>query len=177
MSWSGALRSERTDGLLGSPALRILVRFPGPVTLRASRLKWFGVLGISAGFTIVGLLIVFGSHDVVGWLPLSFFGLCTLVSVVALLPGASTLTLTRENFVVVSLYRRWALPWLETDDFAVIHAGRRMVGYNAASLGRKRLGRANLAVAGRSGALPDSYGLKAEELALLMTLWREMALK
>ena len=40
----------------------------------------------------------------------------------------------------------------------------------------RRLAKANAAFFGRNAGLPDTYGLSPEQLALLMTRWRDRAL-
>jgi hypothetical protein len=50
------------------------------------------------------------------------------------------------------------------------------VGYNDRSAAQRTLARANAALVGRNSSLPDTYGLTAEDLARLMSLWRVRAL-
>jgi hypothetical protein len=169
----------------------ILARFPGPVTLRVSRLKWFAVLAGGLGFVAIGVFMLRGDiggvdrWDVlIAWACLVFFGLVALVAAVMLLPGAGSLTLAAEGFETCNLFRRFRTPWQQASDFTVgeydaqegwLARPQRLVVYDdsrcvgaLADLNRRMLG--------RNGALPDTYGLSYDDLARLMTQWRERAL-
>jgi hypothetical protein len=51
-----------------------------------------------------------------------------------------------------------------------------MVGFDNRLVAGQVLAKANVALTGRNGALPDTYGgLTVEDLARLMSLWRERA--
>src|SRR5262245_6970745 len=162
----------------------ILTRFPGPVTLTISRFKALLVLAGSLGFVAVCIfLLKFAEDDpeavIAAWAGLAFFGLCTVVAAVMVLPGAGSLTLDGEGFEMCSLFRRHRTPWSRASRFTVgtlPDANRRMVAYDddaltgfAAETSRKLLG--------RSAALPDTYRLSHDELARLLTQWREHALR
>jgi hypothetical protein len=156
----------------------ILARFPGPVALAPSRVKWVLVMLAGAAFTVSGLFLS-PKDETTTWFGVAFFGLVAAVGLVMLLPGAGGLTLRRESFEVTSLFRRHTVSWADTDDFM---AGRippsmsKMVLYNHAGAKNMMLGKFNTSVAGRNGALADTYGLDADVLANLMTHWRARAL-
>src|SRR5580704_6376605 len=76
----------------------VLARFPGPVTLHVSRLKFVGLLAASLGLVVALLYIL--QDDALGpsgtaeaWLGIAFFSIGALVAIVMLLPGAGGLTL------------------------------------------------------------------------------------
>lgn len=164
----------------------ILARFPGPVTLRVSLRKMLALFFGSLGFVLVGvLLIVFVKDDpearIAGMASIVFFGACALIGAVMLLPGAGSLTLQAQGFEICSLFRRNRVAWPQASRFAVVTlplpdgGSNRMVGYDddklkgfGADFSRDKLG--------RNAALPDSYGLSLDELARLLTEWRERAL-
>jgi hypothetical protein len=94
----------------------IVTKFPGPITLLASRLKWWIMIVSSGGMTALGIFLatfvcfyparVIGDVRAgVGILILSaiFFGLCTVVSVIAL--RRSSLRLDEGGFEVTGLFR------------------------------------------------------------------------
>jgi hypothetical protein len=164
----------------------ILAGFPGPVTLRVNRLKMLALFAGSLAFVTGGLfLIVFTKNDpnalAAGIAAVLFFGACAVVGAVMLLPGAGSLTLDAEGFEVCSMFRRYRTAWPAASGFIVAtleipgHGPKRMVGYDidtltgfAAEFSRDTIG--------RSAALPDSYRLSLDDLARLMTVWRERAL-
>ena len=87
----------------------ILARFPGPVTLRVSRLKMLGLLAGSLAFVVGSIfLIVFVKGDpetlVAGIAGVLFFGACAVIGAVMLLPGAGSLTLDVQGFEVCSFF-------------------------------------------------------------------------
>src|SRR5580704_5035781 len=90
---------SRTPASVGSADVdAVLARFPGPVTLHVSRLKFVGLLAASLGFVVALLYIL--QDDALGpsgtaeaWLGIAFFSIGALVAIVMLLPGAGGLTL------------------------------------------------------------------------------------
>ena len=158
-------------------AADILARFPGPVTLRASLKRWGLIFAGCALFAIGGKWMV-GAGQVVGWLPFIFFGIGTVIAALAMLPGASALTLDGTGFEITKFYRRTRTRWQDATDFIAARippARLRFVLYNNAGTGR-RLARINTFIAGRNAALPDTYGsLSPDDLAQLMVQWRERA--
>ena len=118
--------------------------------------------------------------DVAGWLCSGFFALCAFVFAVQLIPGSSSLELSDEGFVVCSLFRKGPIhSWHDVSEFAaevVRGSGRKMVLYDRYKGPKSALRRVNRTFVGHSDALPDNYGLKAEELAALMNLRRSNAI-
>lgn len=116
-------------------------------------------------------------HDTVllGWFEILFFGLCLLAGLAQLHPGCSYLQLDREGFTLCSLFRRHRFRWEEIEGFYVVFAGREMVGWKfSAGCRAVALFKLNRAIAGCDAALPDTYGMSAEELASLMNQWRNV---
>ena len=60
----------------------------GGEVLRPSPLKWLVMVALSAGFVWMGVVIM-GTHPLVAWSGIVFFGLCGVVGALNLLPGAS----------------------------------------------------------------------------------------
>jgi hypothetical protein len=157
----------------------ILSKFPGPVVLYPSRKKLILMLLGSAVFVAGGISMVTSGAGM-GWLVAVFFGLCLVVFVVMLLPGAASLALDRDGFEITSLYRRHRTAWqnatgFEAASLPVVPPGRKMVVYNDGKMAGKSVARLNVAMVGRNAGLPDSYGLAADDLADLMNRWRARA--
>jgi hypothetical protein len=163
---------------MSTDVAEILSRFPGPVTLRPARTKWLLVFAIGILFAAGGMWMI-EDDRLMGWYVLVFFGLTALVAAVAMLPGAGVLALDREGFEVTSLFRRHRIRWRDTTDFAAVRippARQSMVAYNDLKQSGSRLAKMNVAIVGRTAAIPDTYGLSADALAQLMAQWRERAL-
>jgi len=164
----------------------ILARFPGPVILRVNRLKMLALLAGSLAFVVCGiLLIVFVNDDAeavaAGMACVLFFGACAIAGAVMLLPGAGSLTLDAGGLEVCSLFRRNRIAWPQASRFTVaalsLPGGNKkpMVGYDHDGLTGYGAEFSRDAI-GRNAALPDGYGLPLEDLARLLTEWRERAL-
>lgn len=162
----------------------ILARFPGPVTLRVSRLKFLGLLAVSLG--IIGVLTVMLQHGAFGsvgafkaWLGIAIFGAGALATAVMLLPGAGSLTLGRDGFERITLFMKFRTPWQHVSNFVVgevaTRRGRstRFVCYDDGNCTGDNV---NRRLTGHNSALPDTYGPSHEDLALLMNQWRARVL-
>ena len=159
-------------------AADILARFPGPVALASSRTKWLLVLLGCGVFVAIGAAVM-PKNEAMTWFTIAFFGIGVAIALVMLLPGAGGLTLSREGFEIVSLFRRHFVLWADTTDFVagtIPMTVKKMVLFNLASAKSKILAQLNVGMMGRNGAIPDTYGMSADELAGLMTRWRERAL-
>ncbi len=155
-----------------------LARFPGPVTIYPSRKKWLLVFAGGALFTAGGAWMI-ASGDASGWFVLIFFALVAIVAAAALLPGAGALMLDGDGFEVTNLFRHHRSRWPDTAGFTAARippARQTMVVYNDATQTAKSLAKINVAIVGRNSALPDTYGLSADQLAGMMAQWRERAL-
>jgi hypothetical protein len=164
---------------MASPASdAILVRFPGPATLYPSRRKWLLVFAGCALFAVGGFWMI-KDGDLRGWFVLIFFGLGVLVAAAAMLPGAGALTLDAEGFEARNLFRRYSTRWQDTAGFQAARippAQQKLVVYDDVTQSTKSIAQINVGIVGRNAALPDTYGLTADDLARLMAQWRELAL-
>jgi hypothetical protein len=165
----------------------IVTKFPGPITLLASRLKWWIMIVSSGGMTALGIFLAtfvcFYPARVIGdvragmgilILSAIFFGLCTVVSVIAL--RRSSLRLDEDGFEVTGLFRN-RYSWCEVSDFDLFsHRGTASVVFKTTKSRRNSLGRLNALLAGgRNDWLPDNYGLGTGQLVQLMTTWQNSA--
>ena len=138
--------------------------------LRPSPAKWLAMVAISAAFVWIGLRIM-GTHPLVAWACIVFFGLCGAIGLLNLLPGASRLLVDDDGFEMVSLFRRTRVRWADIARFGTMRIGlNTLVGFDFVDgyRGSDRLRRVNRSLSGFQGALPDTYGLKAGELAARM---------
>jgi hypothetical protein len=94
-----------------------------------------------------------------------------IVCAINLLPLSSYLRLTKEGFIFCKLYQRTFVPWAQVDEFFVIEIGdqpmvvwKYAAGFEGSSMSRKI---SNL-FAVVDAALPDTYRMKADELATLL---------
>ncbi|HEU5058858.1 MAG TPA: hypothetical protein VFU21_20130 [Kofleriaceae bacterium] len=146
-----------------------------PQTLYPKRSTTAWLLLGSSAFVVVGVWM--GREE--GWIGYAcaaFFGLCAAVAIVHLVPGASSLSIDGDGLSCRSLFRRWSVRWDDIDRFypvAIRQGGVRvhqMVGWDylpgRGPPGRGR--RLSSAIAGCEGALPDTYGMTAQELADLL---------
>lgn len=147
---------------------------PAPVILRPRRLKLLLLTAMSLVFVAAGILQL-GDGRLMSWLSVLFFGLCGLVFIIQLHPRASFLKLDRDSFTFCALFRAHTVRWEDTREFGVTQIVlNRMVGWNFAP-GYRPAGKARAlshSVSGFESALPDTYGLKAEDLAQIMEHWR-----
>jgi len=144
-----------------------------PFTLRSRRRKMLLMLAGSLAFVATGLWLQPDHHSLSGYAVTIFFGLCAVVFCVNLLPNSSYLHVTREGFKLCSMFRSRLVRWPDVGRFGVTRIGmRKMVGWDPLHTVSK-LGSANQAICGYAFALPDTYGLKAEELAELLNRIRD----
>ena len=130
---------------------------------------------VSVIFVVLGVLMI-AQGKRIGWLACGFFGLCSLVFLVELLPNASSLELTADGFTVRSFFQvSKRIAWVEVQSFGIGRIrGKKMVMFNYAESyqGALAVRRINAALTGFEAALPDCYGLRAEELADLMNRYK-----
>jgi hypothetical protein len=83
--------------------------------------------------------------------------------------------LAPEGFTICSLYRKSFIRWSDVQDFRVVVIGlNKMVGFDYAPHYQraKRTRRISTALSAAEGALPQTYGLRVQQLAELMNLFR-----
>jgi hypothetical protein len=153
----------------------MLQRFPGPATLYPSRAKWLAVLMACAAFVGIGAFMIWAGWTLTGGLFVGFFSAGVLVALALMLPGASSLTLDGQGFEVVHLYQRIKARWQDVDGFKPSDVGG--VVYDDATKKDSAAGRVSASITGRNTSLSDTYGMAAEDLAQVLTRWRERALQ
>ena len=154
----------------------VIAKFPGPVIFVPSRTKWWLLTMTSGLFTVSGIFLILNG-EAAGIPVAALFGFCTAIGMIWLLPGASLLRLDASGFGVTRFFRAEVFHWNEVSDFGVwAFWFNAMVVFKVAKPRLSLLERSNAALAdGRNGYLPDTYGLKAEDLLQIMTVWQHLA--
>jgi hypothetical protein len=150
---------------------------PEPLVLKASILKWVGMLLAGLPFSAVGLLMV-GSGQLPGWF-VTFFGVFVTVVSAAMLIRRGRLELSPQGMQVVHLGRRQPmLQWRYCSDFWVWAPARgaAIVVFNYAGpekrWGWKKLAAVSRRISGGNASLPDTYGMRAEKLCEVLRAYR-----
>src|SRR5262245_44857088 len=161
---------------------QILARFPGPVTVRPVLTPtrgsviavciliaigclwgiWHGTQKVSAawGLAVFAALFAFGAAAAVHML------------------RTSRMTLDREGFEVVDLFRKKRFRWKDVSAFALDYYPRRylVVAFDDARKGGGILAPVDRALGFHDTILPEQYGLGEKEFAELLNQWRDRAL-
>lgn len=134
------------------------------------------ILLLGCIFFVIAGIVLARSQGWIGYLCAGFFGLGIPAAIVRILPGSTYLELTNEGFEFCNMFRKTSLSWEVIDEFFIVTLKQtgvsvhKMVGFNFVdSYDRMRIGRGvSKALSQCEGALPDTYGLKPEELADLL---------
>lgn len=144
---------------------------PLPLRLRTSRRKMLLLLFGCAAFVAAGVFVLPQSPGA-AWGAIVFFGLGIPIALVNLLPGSSYLELDARGFTMCSLFRKSFHRWEDVAEFFPLPMGRArpMVALRyAPSYQGQAAGRSLAkALAGAEGALADTYGMSAADLAALL---------
>jgi hypothetical protein len=154
----------------------------GPRTLYPKKSTAVWLLLLCSAFVVAGLFV--GKRE--GWIAYAgagFFALGIPVAIVQLLPGSSYLRIDAKGITFRNMFRDTSVLWSDVEEFFVVTMTqkgipvRKMVGLNyVPSYDRMRLGRRlAAAIANCEGALPDTYGKRAEELATLLNSCLQIA--
>jgi len=138
--------------------------------LQPSRKKWAGLLLFCLLLCVVGGMMI-REGKTAGWFPLVAFGIGAVVSVIVMLPRAGYLRLDKTGFTFCSLYRVSRFRWSDVTEFGL--GFNKLVSFNFSPCYTKhqRMREVNRAIGGFDAALLDSYGMKPEDLAVLMMKW------
>jgi hypothetical protein len=136
------------------------------------------MFALGALLVFLGFVIALVQHNAFGWVVVFFFGLGLIVAVWQLVaPGH--LVITPTAIEVTALWRRYSRDLASCSEFDVWRlprTGQRLVVFDHPLDSAKRMGRLNKGYAGRSGSLPDTYGMDAVALAALLNQARAAAL-
>jgi hypothetical protein len=129
------------------------------------------ILLVSLGFTVGGVLMLRGGRQD-GWFVAIVFGASTLVAV-GLVVLRGSLTIGDDGLTVTNLGRSNTWRWSDIAGFGVMQISshpfaRKSVGMRLIPKRQTVATRFAAGLSGYDGALPDTYGLKAEDLVALL---------
>jgi hypothetical protein len=134
---------------------------------RANLLLLLGCIAFVAGGVLVR-----DSNPAAAYAAIGFFGLGVAIALVNLLPGSSYLELDARGFTICQLFRKSFLRWQDIAEFFpfAIDGAKPIVAVRFAPSyrGLAAVRRFATQIAGAEGALPETYGLSAAELARLL---------
>lgn len=164
----------------------VLARYPGPVVLRVPRFKqiFFLVSGIVFGGCLA-YVALYGDLGAVEnaflWLGVILVAAASPIMLLAILRGA-TLRLDVDGLQIFQGLKRTRIAWRDMSEFSVADVGvlspaqNLMVVFDEAGTKNGTVAAFNRSLLGRSGGLPDSYGMEPWHLAWLLNEWRARAL-
>ena len=190
MLWPQTFHRRRVD------AATLISRFPGPVTLYSSRVRYFSLAVGCAAFAVLLLFLLLDAdptdppmpalRQVILWLGVGFLSLCASVMMAGVLVG-QRLELDGDGFTMVTLGRRKVWRWQDVEGFKagamtpisvrfLPKLEMKMVVFDDLSLPETALIRISRDATGRNSGLHDAFGLDFAQLAWLLETWRETAL-
>jgi len=144
------------------------------VILRPSRLRaiarFLFMLAVT-GFH-VGLVFAYGDCLLL-WLLAAVCAAGTLVSLMKVLDRSACLRLTVKGFFVQDRRGPLFYDWRDVQNFRTGQRNRVLFDFPDSDPAARKARMVARFVAGGEGALPDTYGIAADELAKLMNEWRE----
>jgi hypothetical protein len=141
-----------------------------PTRLKPSLTKRLLLLLGALTFVVLGFWLR-TSDSIIAYLNIGFFGLCAVVFLIQLHPHSAYLNLTPEGFTFCSLFRKHSVLWRDVESFTPIRIGSsKLVGWTFTNLSKSsgRLVALNQKLTGTDAALPDTYGMRAEDLSELL---------
>ena len=149
------------------------------LTLHTSKAKSLLLLLASLVFTVAGVFLA-QDGELMGHVAYAFFGLCSVAYMVQLTTGGGYLKLRDDEFeFVFGFGRKQCVKWDDVDSFGVAVVRNlsryyvpptRLVGWNyKQGVDVSKFGRVtSKTLSGREACLPDTYGMKLEELVSLL---------
>jgi hypothetical protein len=146
-----------------------------PFTLHTKRAKTIWLLLLCSAFTAGGVLMILNGKNM-GWFCSGFFALGTLIFLLQLHPKASYLTISEDGFECSVLFRKSRYRWSDISKFGTYTLRQKglpvgtFVGldFSAEYQLSPKARAVSKAMVGFEGGLPDTYGLRADELAQLL---------
>lgn len=131
-----------------------------PIILKPSKLKQISLFLICLGFVVLGFLII-EKNFWVAILNIILFGMGVLIFAINLHPKASYLKIDQQGIEMRTLFRSTSIPWYAVNSFSskrIMLNKLVMINFNEKYIDVSKL-------KDRTGALPDTYGMSAENLA------------
>ena len=171
---------ERDDPSGALAEARERLRAGAPVVLRPSRRRWVGLFATSIALTAVCGLAFVDEPNVAMALGVLLFGAGIVIAVLQLLPGSASLRIAPEGLLARGPIRSGSWSWNEVEHFSAYDVDQygttKQVGFDLRGLTPDRQGVWKTIGRGMTGvdaALPDTYGMRAEDLATLLEEARE----
>ena len=152
---------------------------PDRLELRPTRLKWLIIFLIASGFVAIAVFIGSSDQALARWGVGGFFALCAMIALPQFIGVGSQLSLDRQGFTCRTLFRSFRREWADCSEFAPAQIGPNlMVSFSTRQdeTLHPRLVAVARGLTGTAGALPDTYGVSAPQLADLMNRFRACAL-
>ncbi|TMC96471.1 MAG: hypothetical protein E6J05_14190 [Chloroflexi bacterium] len=167
-------------------AAREVSATPDRLLLRPSKRKWILLLVVFIAFVATGVWMInvggpvprapIGDARFWGWVSVIFFGLGIPLSFIQLFSSSMYLSLTPERFTMGTLWGTRTIRWSDVTSFTAEQVAYRskMVkfDYVPANSEHSSMRAVARSLSGHDAGLPDTYGMKAEDLAALMNAWR-----
>ena len=136
------------------------------------RILWFVIPSIV--LLSLGVALIWRGGSFLAGLLAGFFGICSAVFILQLIPSAAYLQLSPEGFVVRSLFRTGPpIAWKEACDFRVSsYWGAQIVVFDEVGASEPHPKRLTRSILGGEVGPPETYGRTPQELANLMNSWR-----
>jgi hypothetical protein len=155
-----------------------------PFTLYTKKTKMIWLLLLCSAFTAIGVWMVIDGQKM-GWFCGGFFALGLPIFLIQMHPKASFLIVSEDGFEFSSLFRKTRYLWSDIAEFGTYTLRQNglpvgtFVGFNFAQgyQSAPKMRAVSKAMAGFEGGLPDTYGMKADELALLLASYHAESLK
>jgi hypothetical protein len=145
------------------------------ITLYPGKATWTLMLLFFIAAVAVGVLMI-RDGEPIGWLMVLFFGLGIPVSLLQFTERGNYLQLDPDSFTIGSTWRKTTIAWRDVEEIRTVKIRRtRNVGYLLHGEPASRLARANRAMAGIDGMLPDNFGVDVDELAKIFEQRRQDA--
>ncbi len=144
------------------------------VTFRPKNIKSM-LMALGCLILAYGGILIIEEECVKGWVITSFFSLCFIVLSVQIIPGSTQLKLNNDGFIMTSLFRSHFTAWSDIKTFRIGKLGpNKTVMFDYVKNHNKHKSGKSLAkkLSGSHGALPNTYGMKADELLRILKQWQ-----
>lgn len=136
-------------------------------------LKWIAIFVMCFLFTVCGITMIV-SGVFAGYFVAAVFGPGSVLGGIQLHPRSSYLRVQSDGFIIRSLFRDGFIGWHDVEGFGTTEDRKHVIfDYSESYERHQALRIISSGIAGGEGMLPDTYGLKAEELARLLNEAKE----
>ncbi|HTH46571.1 MAG TPA: hypothetical protein VMB21_03585 [Candidatus Limnocylindria bacterium] len=142
--------------------------------LKPSPERWIGMLAGSLLFAVMGGIMASNGEWLMGGVGIAFGVIGIVVSPAALFSKRMMLRLTPQGFGYGTLRKKYFYKWGDVAGFGVGNVVEKQACFTLREdfMGEEKVRTINRRWIGFERFLPDTYGMKAMELAKLMEEWR-----